>query len=69
MSWSSTHAPIRVSKEQENKELTESTVRVLAKNPSKVKSMIEECPWAQECESLEISRTLKKKRFDVYIVM
>ena len=61
--------PIRVLEEQENKELTESTVRVLAKNPSKVKSMIEECPRTQECESLEISRTLKKKRFDVYIVM
>lgn len=39
VSWYSTHAPIRVPKEQENNESTESIDGVPAKNPLNVKSV------------------------------
>ena len=51
MSWSSTHMPIEVPEKQRNKEPTESIGRVPAKDPPKVKSMIEESPITQKCES------------------
>lgn len=46
----STHAPISVPKEQENKELTKSISGVPA-NPLKVKPVIKEFPIAQKYKS------------------
>ena len=45
MSWSSTHAPIEVPEEQRT---LESTGEVPTKDPSKVKSVIEESPITQK---------------------
>ena len=52
MSWLFTHAPIRVPEEKYNKEPTESTCKVSIKDPSKVKSIIEEFPRTQKCKEL-----------------
>ena len=41
---------------------------MLTKDPSKVKSVIEESPITQKCKSQEIVHTLRKLRFDIYII-
>ena len=56
-------------KNKKNEEPTKSTGGMPAKDPSKVKSVIEESPITQKCKSLEISRTSRKLKFDVYIVV
>ena len=43
--------PIEVPEKQRNKEPIESIGKVSAKDPPKVKSMIEESPITQKCES------------------
>ena len=51
VSWSSTHAPIRVPEEQEKEEPTRSTGGVLAKDPPKVKLVIKESPRTPKYEN------------------
>ena len=42
---------------------------MLTKDPPKVKSVIEESPITQKCKSQEIVHTLRKLRFDIYIIV
>ena len=48
---------MRVPEEQKNKEPKKSTNGMLAKDPPKVKSLIEESPITQKCKNLKIART------------
>ena len=52
-----------------DEEPTESTNGVSAKDPSNIKSMIEEFPITQKCKSQEIAHTLRKRRSSAYIVV
>ena len=60
---------MRYLKNKEDEEPIESTSGVPAKDPSNVKSMIEEFPITQKCKSQEIAHTLRKRRSSTYIVV
>ena len=56
-------------KNKKNKETTGSIGGVSAKDLPKIKSVIKESLITQKYKSLEISRTLEKRKLGVYIVV